>query len=207
MESTNQKQLIFIISGPSGIGKTTLCSKMIEKYKPKINKIITATTRYPRKMEKSYIDYIFFDKKEFKKNIKENKFYEYSKVHGYYYGILESEIKKSILQKIDLLINLDVQGAKKLMKNFKNKNIIKNVIIKTIFMMPISILNLKKRLEKRGEKNEEISIRINNAEKEILESKYFDYCFLSTTKNKDFKFLIQFYMHEKNKIKLYKKKL
>ncbi|MFL2767456.1 MAG: guanylate kinase [Dehalococcoidia bacterium] len=156
---------IYIISGPSGVGKDTVIKKLNDKLK-NIQIITTVTTRAIRKNEKNNIDYIFVTESQFQNLIDENKLIEWSKVYGNYYGVPKDQIKNEI--KNNIIIKTDIQGVRKL------KNKIKNAT--TIFIMPPNIQTLLKRLESRKtDSADEIKKRTKIAEEEIKEHKDFDH--------------------------------
>ena len=156
---------IYIISGPSGVGKDTVIKKLNDKLK-NIQIITTVTTRAIRKNEKNNIDYIFVTESQFQNLIHENKLIEWSKVYGNYYGVPKDQIKNEI--KNNIIIKTDIQGVRKL------KNKIKNAT--TIFIMPPNIQTLLKRLESRKtDSADEIKKRTKIAEEEIKEHKDFDH--------------------------------
>ena len=104
------KGILFIISGPAGSGKTTICDGLIEK--ESLQRIVTSTTRSPRQGEIDGLDYHFLTPDDFKTKIKEDAFYEYATVHNNYYGTQKLDIINPILAGQNLLLNIDVQGAK-----------------------------------------------------------------------------------------------
>ena len=104
------KGILFIISGPAGSGKTTICDGLIEK--ETLQRIVTSTTRSPRQGEIDGLDYHFLTPDDFKTKIKEDAFYEYATVHNNYYGTQKLDIINPILAGQNLLLNIDVQGAK-----------------------------------------------------------------------------------------------
>ena len=161
----SNKKNIYIISGPSGVGKDTVIKKLNDKLK-NIQIITTVTTRAIRKNEKNNIDYIFVTESQFQNLIDENKLIEWSKVYGNYYGVPKDQIKNEI--KNNIIIKTDIQGVRKL------KNKIKNAT--TIFIMPPNIQTLLKRLESRKtDSADEIKKRTKIAEEEIKEHKDFDH--------------------------------
>lgn len=160
------KGFVLVISSPSGAGKTTIVGRMLKKNK-NLSRVITATTRKPRKDEKNGRDYHFWSENKFKKAISEGIMAEWSKVYGYYYGIarksLDIEIKKG---KTPVLV-IDVCGAKKV------KKIYPYAIL--VFIMPPSIGELKKRLLKRNDKSGDLKLRLKKSEKEIKRVSMYDY--------------------------------
>jgi len=158
---------IYIISGPSGVGKDTVIKKLNEKLQ-NIQIITTVTTRSIRKNEKNNIDYIFVSESQFQKLINGNKLIEWSKVYDNYYGVPKDQIDNGIENKNNIIIKTDIQGVRKL------KNKIKNAT--TIFIMPPDIKTLLKRLESRKtDSSDEIKKRTQIAEEEIREHVKFDH--------------------------------
>lgn len=155
------ENFIIVISSPSGAGKTTLVSKLLEKYN-NIQESISATTRLPREGEVNGIHYHFFSKEEFEKKIKENAFIEYAKVHDNYYGTLKSEVNNKWAGNNDIILNIDYQGAINVSKLYDNKHLIK------IFILPPSLKELKNRLISRNQDSlEAIEKRMHNSIEEI----------------------------------------
>ena len=157
---------LFILSSPAGGGKTTI-SDILVKEIPKLKKVITCTTRKPRPGEKDGVDYYFLSKQEFEDRIKKGEFLEYAVVHGNYYGTPKKEVEEELSKGYDLLLVIDVQGMRQIRKNRKE--------VVTIFLLPPSIGELRKRMEKRGDSEEEIKRRIGTAKKEIPAWKEYDF--------------------------------
>ena len=136
------KNIMVILSSPSGAGKTTITKKIQQKYQSfKIS--VSHTTRKPRPNEVDGVDYYFINHEEFKKLIKEGKFYEYAKIFDNYYGTLKETVDK-IIKKNDIIFDIDWQGTQQLSK-FKELNLLK------IFILPPSKKELKKRLIQRNQ--------------------------------------------------------
>lgn len=200
-EAPVDQALVFIVSGPAGSGKTTLCDRMIKELSPRIQRVITATTRPPRQGEVNGVDYYFFSQQEFEEAVSKGRFYEYAKVHSYYYGVLKEEIKSKLAKNIDLLINIDVQGAETLrMAARENPELQKRVI--SIFIMPTTVEVLKDRLQGRGlDAQEEIERRLQVAQQEVQYWTSYDYCIPSQTKEEDFSCLLSLYAAEKLRVR------
>ena len=138
----DKKNIMIILSSPSGVGKTTLTKKIQQKYQSfKIS--VSHTTRKPRSNEIDGIDYHFVSEKEFKKLINEEKFYEYAKIFENYYGTLKKTVDEDIITN-DIIFDIDWQGTKQLSK-FKNLKLIK------IYLITENKEELKKRLVKRNQ--------------------------------------------------------
>ena len=140
----DNKNIMVILSSPSGVGKTTLTKKIQQKYQSfKIS--VSHTTRKPRSNEVDGVDYHFISQKKFKELIKENKFYEHAKIFGNFYGTSKENVDTDI-KKNDLIFDIDWQGTKQLSK-FKNLKLIK------IYLITENKEELKKRLIKRNQNN------------------------------------------------------
>ena len=168
---------IFILSGPSWVGKTTIWEQFDKLHNTwKLKKVITTTTRWKRDYEVDWEDYYFLDIESFRKKIKNKEFIEYAEVHNNFYGSTYEELENIIKKwKIPLYI-VDPQGVRYL------KNTLKWVYnVKTIFILPPDAETLQKRLIKRWEDNNSESFKIRVKESLIwLESKdNYDYNILN----------------------------
>jgi len=164
------KPLIIIITGPSGAGKTTLL-----KYLPpeKFYFSISHTTRSPRKGEINGKDYYFVSKEKFLEMVKNDEFLEWVEVFGTFYGTAKSEIEKAFSQNKHLILDIEVIGATRMRSYFGNSAVF-------IFVLPPSIEELKKRLEKRGtEDANKIRERIQRSKEEIKFASWFDYIIIN----------------------------
>ena len=169
------KNIMLVLSSPSGVGKTTLTKKIQQKYKSfKIS--VSHTTRSPRSNEVDGVDYNFVSHEKFQNLIKKNDFYEYAKIFGNFYGTLKKNIDKLIIEN-DIIFDIDWQGTKNLSK-FKNLKLIK------IFLIADNKEELNKRLLKRNQNTiEEISKRLNAFDDDIKH--WNDYDFIVINKNLD----------------------
>ncbi len=150
---------LFIISAPSGAGKTTLCRAVMDEFED-LRYSISHTTRPPRGSEKHGLDYFFMEKDEFLAGIKENRWAEWALVHDNYYGTSSEFLTKSLSSGCSILLDIDVQGTEQILKAFPSAI--------TVFIMPPSLEALKSRLESRGTENPEtIEKRLINANQEI----------------------------------------
>jgi len=161
------KGIIFILSAPSGTGKTTVCQLLKHKL-PNLKLSISHTTREPREGETEDKDYHFISQKKFEKKIQNKEFLEWAKVFNNYYGTTSESISQHLNKGEDVLIELDVQGAQSLRKiNYKAV---------FIFIMPPSLKELEVRLNKRGTENaNKIQSRLEVSKKEIQQSILYDY--------------------------------
>jgi len=159
---------LFIISGPAGVGKTTLLKKLFQKKFVKKNflRTISFTTREKREGEKEGRDYFFVSKEEFLKKKKEGFFLETQKVLNDYYGTPKYFLKEAKKEKKDLILCIDVKGGKYLKKNFKEGKII------TIFIA-VDLEEIYQRLKRRKEIH--LKEKLLLAKKEMEYLKYYDY--------------------------------
>ena len=159
--------IIFILSAPSGTGKTTICKLLIQKL-PDLKFSISHTTREPRNGEVEGTDYHFTSKKEFEEKIERGEFLEWAKVFKNYYGTAFESVDRHHLNGDDVLIELDVQGAQSL-RAIHYKAVF-------IFMMPPSLEALETRLNNREtESASKIQERLKISEKEMQLSPLYDY--------------------------------
>ncbi len=196
---TDAPSLLLIVSGPAGSGKTTLCQRMIETYQPGLQRVVTATTRPPRKGEVDGQDYYFLDSENFEKKVQGGKFFEHAHVHIYRYGVLKSEIHGKLDQNIDLIAAIDVQGAATIRRAAKSDPLLMGRVA-TIFISPQNLEQIRNRLERRGQDDaDEIERRLRVAQKEIREGEKFDHHFQSSGREEDFAALRAIYQTEKAK--------
>ena len=161
------ENIMVILSSPSGVGKTTLTKKIQQKY-PNFKISVSHTTRSPRSNEVDGVDYHFVSKDNFKKLIKENKFYEYAKIFENYYGTLKQSVDTTIKSN-DIIFDIDWQGTKQLSK-FKNLNLIK------IYLITENKEELKNRLVKRDQNTQiEVEKRYRSFDEDVKHWKDYDY--------------------------------
>ena len=165
-KSNNGK--IFIISGPSGVGKSTVLSKALEEIVPYYFSI-SMTTRKPREGERDGRDYIFTDKETFEREIEREGFLEYVEYVGKYYGTPIKPIIDNIENGVDVFLDIEVVGRGNVVKKFPEAV--------SVFIMPPSLEELERRLRDRksGESDDAISKRLARAEKEIEHAGEYDY--------------------------------
>lgn len=158
---------LFIISAPSGTGKTTLL-KEVQLRLPEIRFSVSFTTREPRKGEVHGRDYFFISKDEFLRGIREGRFLEWACVHGNYYGTDKGMIEEWLSNGLEVILDIDVQGARTIKCQYP--------FASTIFILPPSWEELERRLRSRGTDSDEvIRRRLSNASKEISEAFWYDY--------------------------------
>lgn len=163
-----EKGILVVMSGPSAVGKDSICNELKKKH-DNIWLSVSMTTREPREGEIDGIHYFFATKEEFEENIKQDKFYEYAIVHSNnYYGTLKDNIQDKLNDGIDVILNIDIQGALELNDKIKDALF--------IFVVPPSMKTLKKRLVGRKTESEEKVIeRFKTAYKEINEVSKYNY--------------------------------
>ena len=167
MFKEKKKGRLIVISSPSGAGKTTITKKIISANKD-TELSVSLTTRKPRKKEINGVDYLFVKNNTFKEFIKKKKFLEYAKVFDHYYGTLKENILKKIKKKKIILLDIDWQGARQVRKSLPN-------LTTTIFVLPPSIKELRRRLIKREGDISFVNNRMKKAKKEITHWREYDY--------------------------------
>jgi len=159
---------LIVISGPSGVGKTTIIRNILQdtELKDKIMFSVSHTTREKREGEVDGQDYFFVSEEEFKRMIEKDEFIEWAKVHGHLYGTSYKNIELAQKSGKLLILDIDVQGAEKIREKMRDSAIF-------IFIKPPSIEELKRRLVSRGD-TKDIELRINNFRKELEYEEKFD---------------------------------
>ena len=158
---------LFIISGPSGAGKGTICKRLVEETE-NIQISVSATTREPREGEVDGVNYFFLDKDTFKKRIDEGGFLEHAEVFDNYYGTPKAPVEEKLADGIDVLLEIDVQGAAKIKETYPEGIF--------IFILPPSLNELRNRLINRGKDSMEvIEKRLSLALGEIQQMFMYDY--------------------------------
>ena len=150
---------LFIISAPSGAGKTTLCRAIRDLF-PDLRYSVSYTTRPPRTGEQDGQDYFFISADEFKNNIERNTWAEWAQVHDHFYGTSAEFIDHHLAQNHDILLDIDVNGTRQILARYPESI--------TIFILPPTFETLKERLLKRGtDSAQTIARRLKNAEMEL----------------------------------------
>jgi guanylate kinase len=162
-----KKGSLFVVSAPSGTGKTTLCKILMNELK-EISYSISHTTRNPREGEVHGKDYYFVGKDEFERMIEGGELVEWANVHGNYYGTSLNFIRSSLEKGKSILLDIDVQGAANIRIAYPDAV--------TIFIMPPSMEALRERLEKRGtDSGDVIETRMKNAVMEMEKKDLYDH--------------------------------
>ncbi len=192
MTENKNSGFLFIVSGPAGSGKTTVCDRMLKEVSG-VQRVVTSTTRTPRSREVDAVDYYFFDRATFEAKVTAGEFYEHARVHSNLYGTLKSEVQDKLAAGINLLLNIDVQGASQMRETAENDPLLKGKII-TIFIMPPSVEELETRLRGRGtDAEDEIQRRMRVAIEEMKQSEFYDHTILSGSMDDDFQALLSIY--------------
>jgi guanylate kinase len=159
---------IIVITAPSGAGKTSITHYLLKRF-PLLSFSVSATTRKPRANEKDGIDYYFLSPATFQEKIQENAFVEYEMVYeGMYYGTLKSEMERIWKNGQVPLLDIDVRGAMNVQQLYSGRTL-------SLFILPPSLDELKRRLEKRGtETPDSLLRRVAKAEKEMESQLLFD---------------------------------
>lgn len=159
---------LFILSAPSGTGKTALGKLLLQNWSDKIARIVTSTTRNRREIEKHGVDYYFMDEPEFRAKQARGEFLEYAEVFGSLYGTEIRELKRASSTGKNLLLIIDTQGALQVKKKLP-----KSVLI---FISPPNKEELQNRLQNRNtETKHTLNRRLEDFEKEMSEMRHYDY--------------------------------
>lgn len=166
---TDTRRTVFIISAPSGSGKSTLVSKLLATMS-NLHFSVSYTTRAPRGQEKNGESYFFISRQEFERRIAAGEFLEWAQVFGNYYGTHRGEMERAFAAGKDLLLDIDVQGARQLIKTLPGG------VAVSIFVLAPSRQELEQRLRARGEDTESVvERRLTDAAKEIGNYGEYDY--------------------------------
>ena len=158
---------LFLISAPSGAGKTTLVRKVLKQFKS-LSYSVSHTTRSPRKNEQEGFDYFFITLAEFEQKISLGLWLEWAKVHDNYYGTSGQFVRNSLEKGRNLLLDIDIQGARQIMDS--------DLDLVSIFIMPPSFEVLSQRLENRGtDSRKVIARRLANAKLEMSQKDLYQY--------------------------------
>jgi len=161
------RPLLIVLSGPSGVGKDAVLTRMKESGYP-VKYVITLTTRPRRAKERNNIDYHFVSDKRFKEMIENNELLERANVYGNWYGVPKGEVKQALDQGQDVMLKVDIQGAAAI------KKILPQAI--SIFLIPPSMEELVLRLKQRlTESPSDLDLRLKTAEEEMKQLPLFDY--------------------------------
>lgn len=176
-----RRGILFLISAPSGGGKSTLL-KLLSAQRD-FEYSVSCTTRSPRPGEVDGQDYHFLSVQEFERRVKAGEFLEHANVHGNYYGTLRDMVAKNLDAGLDVLLDVDIQGADQIRN--RPDPVMRDAMV-DIFLMPLSMSELERRLRKRNtETAEQLALRLENARTEMERWKDYRYTILSNTPQDD----------------------
>ena len=173
--------ILFVISAPSGTGKTTLCENL--RATPDFIYSVSCTTRPPRPGEEEGVDYHFLSREDFLSRVHRGEMLEHALVHGNYYGTLKATVKEALDQGTDVLLDIDVQGAATIRGT--DEAMVRDSLV-DVFIMPPTIEELEKRLRKRGtETEEQVQQRLRTGREESKLWRLYKYTILSGSMEED----------------------
>lgn len=170
-EAPSYQPLLLVLSGPSGVGKDAVLTRMKALGLP-YHYVVTATTRRQRPSEQNGVDYHFISEDEFRRMRDGGELLEWAEVYGNYYGVPKAEVQEALGQGRDAIVKVDVQGAETIRKTVSGAAF--------IFLMPPSLEELERRLrERHSESGSELQLRLKKAEEEARRLALFDYIITS----------------------------
>ncbi|HSQ34201.1 MAG TPA: guanylate kinase [Peptostreptococcaceae bacterium] len=191
-----KKGLLIVVSGPSGAGKGTICKEFLNN-NDSVKISVSATTRKPRDGELNGVNYFFISKDKFKTMIEDNEFLEYARVYDNFYGTPKSSVLESLEKGDDVLLEIDIQGAKQI------KEVYPEGVF--VFILPPSLQELKSRIVGRGtETIEDIEKRFGSAFKEIQQIEHYNYFIMNNDVKTSSRELSNIISAEKDKVERYK---
>lgn len=191
--------LLLLIAGPTGTGKTTLCMRLIAAHQ-EIERIVTCTTRAPRADEQPDVDYHFLSDAEFDEALANDEFLEWAQVHTARYGTKKNAVFNKLGRNIDLVVSVDVQGARAYRQVFESHSTLRGRLV-TVFIMPPDMTTIYGRLLTRGqETREQIERRMKTAVYEVDQWTQQDYCIVTGSKDEDYLRLESIWRAEKCRV-------
>jgi guanylate kinase len=168
----SRQGILFLLSAPSGAGKTTLSDQLLQRVQ-NLHPSISYTTRPPRAGEVDGREYHFVTDVEFRRLQQLNAFAEWARVHDFFYGTARAQLEEALKRGSDFLLDIDVQGVKQLKPQYPRASV-------AIFLLPPSWQELERRLRGRGtETTEVIARRLQRAREEANELPMYDYCIVN----------------------------
>lgn len=191
-QAPSPRGILYIVSAPSGAGKTTLCKQIVSSV-PRIWHSVSFTTRRPRPGEEHGRDYFFVDETVFQGMIAQNEFLEYAHVYNHWYGTPRKPLVHKMDEGVDVLLEIDVQGALQIKKSFEDAI--------SIFILPPSLDILRTRLLNRGsDSEEEIAHRMRKVKEEVLRFREYDYIVRNDDLTQSFHELESIFLAERLKV-------
>jgi guanylate kinase len=173
--------ILFVVSAPSGAGKSTLCDAL--RQTPDFVYSVSCTTRPPRAGEIAAEDYHFLSESDFRARVEGGEFLEHAEVHGKYYGTLRDPILRNLHKGVDVLIDIDTQGATSI-REFDDAFV--RQALADVFIMPPDLEELRRRLTKRGtETPAQIEVRLQTAAREMEHWRDYRYTIISRSVEED----------------------
>jgi guanylate kinase len=171
LQEKKSRGSLFIVSAPSGAGKTTLCKKLVSSV-PGLNFSVSYTTRRPRPREVDNRDYTFIGREEFGAMVRRGEFIEWAEVHGEFYGTSQKRLEELMDSGNDVILDIDTNGAMQIKEKYEGGVY--------IFVLPPSMETLRQRLEKRmTDSKEEMGKRLRTAVSEIKTYVKYDYVIIN----------------------------
>lgn len=184
-----KKGVLFVFSGPSGVGKGTLNAKLFEEFGDQIAFSVSATTRAPREGEVDGKHYFFITKQEFENRIANNDFLEYAQFAGNCYGTPRSYVESLLEQGKNVLLEIEVQGAMQVRERMPQSV--------SIFVLPPSFEELESRLRGRGTESEEkVQARLDTARRELEYAGKYNYQIVNSDLEEAYRQLRSIYLKE-----------
>ncbi|MGE5239868.1 MAG: guanylate kinase [Chloroflexota bacterium] len=184
---------LFVVSAPSGTGKTTLCERLLSSL-PDIRESVSYTTRRPRPGEIQDVHYTFVDEEEFRSMITEGEFVEWARVHGNFYGTSKRRIEDLLNSGVDVLLDIDIQGGSQIRRHFPDSVL--------VFVFPPSLTELRRRLEGRmSDSSEVIESRLKTARDEVRQYSAYDYGIVNDYLEEAFSLLCSIIVSERARIR------
>lgn len=191
-KTMKDKGLIIVLSAPSGTGKSSICRRLLGSC-PEIEFSVSFTSRMPRPNEIDGKDYFFISRQDFQRRIDQGEFVEWVENYGNFYGTSAKAINKVLNQGKDLLLDIEPRGARAIKEKFPDAVF--------VFVLPPSLDELLRRLEKRGHEDPEaIKVRFAQAERELREVLWYDYAIFNEDLEAAIRQMIAIYRAEKSKI-------
>ncbi|MBI2813850.1 MAG: guanylate kinase [Opitutae bacterium] len=196
---TPTQTVLLILAGPAGVGKSTLCDRLVAEV-PGFERVITATTRPPRPNEQNGRDYHFLTEAEFDARLAANDFLEWARIHQRQRsGVPKSSVLERLGQ-TNLVLNIDVQGVRNVRAAAAKDPRLAGRIV-TVFVAPDSLEVLRQRMLGRGPLSEdELERRLQSAQLEMAERFSYDYIIHSGSKEQDFRALLAYWEQARRKL-------